>query len=221
MKNSIFFTIVFCRKIHIFESYDQFDSDDTSSADCKAEFRIERAALCRLADVLQIPPVIKCRQRRLSDVLEGLCVLLRRTSYPCRCSDMIPRFPRPVSVLSLITNEVLNFIFENPWSQIGTEMFQTLWLFRYMQKQYREKGHHYKIASALQMDLFGQLKTWHWAKSRLQWTHESAWAKISVRYPTRWINWKYLWISSWALYLHCSIQYIDTRNVKIFPNLAG
>lgn len=34
-------------------------------------------------------------------------------------------------------------------------MFQTLWLFRYMQKQYREKGHHYKIASALQMDLFG------------------------------------------------------------------
>ena len=203
MKNSLFFTIFFCRKIQIFESYDQFDPGDTSSA------------------VLQIPPVIKCRQRRLCDGLEGLCVLLRRTSYPCRCSDMIPRFPRPVSVLSLITNEVLNFIFENPWSQIGTEMFQTLWLSRYMQKQYREKGHHYKIASALQMDLFGQLKTWHWAKSRLQWTHESAWAKISVRYPTRWINCKYLWISSWALYLHCSIQYIDTRNVKIFPNLAG
>ena len=63
-------------------------------------------------------------------------------------------------------------------------MFQTLWLFRYMQKQYREKGHHYKIVSALQMDLFGQLKTWHWAKSRLQWTHESAWLKSqSVTQP--------------------------------------
>ena len=102
---------------------------------------------------------------------------------------MIPRFPRPVSVLSLITNEVLNFIFENPWSQIGTEMFQTLWLSRYMQKQYREKGHHYKIASALQMDLFGQLKTWHWAKSRLQWTHESAWLKSqSVTQPDELIS---------------------------------
>ena len=125
---------------------------------------------------------------------------------------------------STISKTSVCFEFDYQWSlrsQIGTEMFQTLWLFRYMQKQYREKGHHYKIASALQMDLFGQLKTWHWAKSRLQWTHESAWAKISVRYPTRWINWKYLWISSWALYLHCSIQYRDTRNVKIFPNLAG
>ena len=112
MENSLFFTIVFCRKIQFFESYDQFDPGDTSSADCKAEFRIERAVLCRLADVLQIPPVIKCRQRRLCNGLYGLCVLLWRTSYPCRCSDMIPRFSRPVSVLSLITTEVLNFIFE-------------------------------------------------------------------------------------------------------------
>ena len=40
-------------------------------------------------------------------------MLLRRTSYPCRYSDMIPRFPRPVSVLSLITNEGLDFIYEN------------------------------------------------------------------------------------------------------------
>ena len=99
MKNSLFFTIVFCRKIQIFESYDQFDPGDTSSA------------------VLQIPPVIKCRQRRLCDGLEGLCVLLRRTSYPCRCSDMIPRFPRPVSVLSLITNEVLGHRLERKCSK--------------------------------------------------------------------------------------------------------
>ena len=34
---------------------------------------MERADLCRLADVLQIPPVIKCGQRSICDGLEGLC----------------------------------------------------------------------------------------------------------------------------------------------------
>jgi len=89
-----------------------YESYDMGQADCKAEFRIERADLPRLADVLQIPPVIKCRQRSLCDGLEGLCLLLGRTTYPCRYSDIIPRFPRPVSVLSLISNEVLDDIYE-------------------------------------------------------------------------------------------------------------
>ena len=84
-----------------------------NSADCKAEFRVEKADIPRLADVLQIPAVFKCSQRSLCDGLEGLCMLLRRTCYPCRFSDIIPRFPRPVSVLSLVTNEVLDFIYDN------------------------------------------------------------------------------------------------------------
>lgn len=40
-------------------------------------------------------------------------MLLRRTSYPCRFSDMIQRFPRPVSVFSSIANEVIDFIYDN------------------------------------------------------------------------------------------------------------
>ena len=84
-----------------------------NSADCKAEFRVEKADLPRLADALHIPAVFQCKQRSICDGLEGLCVLLRRTSYPCRFSDMIQRFPRPVSVLSLITNEVMDFIYDN------------------------------------------------------------------------------------------------------------
>ena len=66
-----------------------------------------------LADALHIPAVFHCKQRGICDCLEGLCVLLRRTSYPCRFSDTIHRFPRPVSVLSLITNEVMDFIYDN------------------------------------------------------------------------------------------------------------
>ena len=39
-------------------------------------------------------------------------MLLRCTGYPCRFSDMIQCFPRPVSALSLIANEVIDFIYE-------------------------------------------------------------------------------------------------------------
>lgn len=38
-------------------------------------------------------------------------MLLRRLTYPCRYSDMIPRFGRPIPVLSKVTNEVLDFIY--------------------------------------------------------------------------------------------------------------
>ena len=84
-----------------------------NSADCKAQFRVEKADLPRLADGLRIPAMFHCKQRSICDGSDRLCVLLRRTSYPCRFSDMIQRFPRPVSVLSLITNEVMDFIYDN------------------------------------------------------------------------------------------------------------
>jgi len=89
-----------------YQLYDVFDSENMNSAGCKAEFRVEKADLPRLVDALCIPAVFHCKQRNICDGLEGLCVLLRRTSYPCRFSDMIQRFLRSVSVLSLITNEV-------------------------------------------------------------------------------------------------------------------
>ena len=96
-----------------YQSYDVFDLENMNSADCKLELRVENADLPRLADALHISAVFHCKQRSICDGLEGLCVLLRRTSYPCRFSDMIQRFPRPVSVLSLITNEVMDFIYDN------------------------------------------------------------------------------------------------------------
>ena len=83
-----------------------------NSADCKAEFRVEMADLHRLTAAFHIPAVFHGKQRSICDDLEGLCVLLRRTGYPCRFSDMIQRFPRPVSALSLIANEVIDFIYE-------------------------------------------------------------------------------------------------------------
>ena len=66
-----------------------------------------------LANVLQLPVNIRCPQRTICDRIEGLCMLLRRFSYPCRYSDMISRFGRPVSELCMITNEVMDNIFDN------------------------------------------------------------------------------------------------------------
>ena len=43
--------------------------------------------------------------------MEGLCILLRRLSYPCRYSDMISGFGLPVPVLSMVSNDVLDFIY--------------------------------------------------------------------------------------------------------------
>ena len=95
-----------------YQPHNYFHLDNINS-DCKAEFRVEKVDLPCLADALQIPAVFKFKQRNVCDGIEELHLLLRRTSYPCRFSDIIPRFPKPVSVLSLTTNEVLDFIYEN------------------------------------------------------------------------------------------------------------
>ena len=43
---------------------------------------------------------------------EGLCMLWKRLCYPCRYSDMVHLFTKPVPVLCRITNEVLDYIYQ-------------------------------------------------------------------------------------------------------------
>ena len=42
---------------------------------------------------------------------EGLCMLLKRLSYPCRYRGMIHRFAKPVPVLSMITNQTIDYVY--------------------------------------------------------------------------------------------------------------
>ena len=49
--------------------------------------------------------------RSICDGIEGLCVLLRWLSYPCRYGDMIQRFAKPVPVLSIVANQLLDHIY--------------------------------------------------------------------------------------------------------------
>jgi hypothetical protein len=95
-----------------YEEYDHFDLDTMDSVDCKAEFRVEKNDIPLLAEVLRIPAEFRCPQGTVCDGIEGLCILLKRLAYPCRFSDMIARFGKPVPVLSMITNTVVDWIHE-------------------------------------------------------------------------------------------------------------
>ena len=83
-----------------YDIYDEFSLDSFTEEECIAEFRVGKNDLPVLADALGIPPVVRCSQRSVFEGIEGLCMPLKRLAYPCRYSDMIPRFDRPVQKLA-------------------------------------------------------------------------------------------------------------------------
>ena len=93
-------------------NYKQFYLDSMNSAKCRAEFRVEKQDLPHLVAALQLPPVLRCEQRSICEDIEGLCMLLKRVAYPFGLSDMFPRFGQPVAVISLITNDVIDYIYD-------------------------------------------------------------------------------------------------------------
>ena len=95
-----------------YNSYVSFDLGEMDPAECYTEFRVEKWHIPLLADRLQIPPTFQCPQRSVCDGIEGLCMLLKRLAYPCRYSDMVHRFARPVPVLSMITNTVPDYVYD-------------------------------------------------------------------------------------------------------------
>ena len=95
-----------------YDSYPEFDLDEFSEDECWEEFRFKKADIPVLVEALQIPAVIRCNQGTVCDGIEGLCMLLKRMCYPCRYIDMVHLFARPVPVISMITNQVLDFIYE-------------------------------------------------------------------------------------------------------------
>ena len=60
--------------------------------ECLAEFRVKKRIAPALAEALQIPDWISCNQRGKAEGTEALCMLLKRFTHPCRCSDMVPLF---------------------------------------------------------------------------------------------------------------------------------
>ena len=89
-------------------NYGRFDLDEMDDSECLAELRAKKRDLPDLASASKIPNQYVCHQRSVADGMEGLSMLLRRLSYPCRYSDTIARFGRPVPVMSMVKNTLLD-----------------------------------------------------------------------------------------------------------------
>ena len=94
-----------------YETYPKFNLHEMAESESLAEFRFRKRDILSLADVLDIPETIRCDQRSICGGIEGLCMLLRRLSYPCRYGDMIQRFAKPVPLFSMITNILIDHIY--------------------------------------------------------------------------------------------------------------
>ena len=96
-----------------YEVYNRFELDNMDELECRYEFRVDKQDIPLLADALNLPEIFRCSQRTKVGKTEGLCMLLKRTAYPCRYNDMIHCFGRPVPEMSMITNAVLDHLYEH------------------------------------------------------------------------------------------------------------
>ena len=94
-------------------NYEPFTLDGLDDSECSTEFRFHKNDIHRLKTALRIPDVVTTYNRLAVDGIEALCIFLRRFGYPCRYSDMIPRFGRPVPDLCIVSAHVMNHIYHN------------------------------------------------------------------------------------------------------------
>lgn len=94
--------------------------------ECKTEFRFYKNDIYNLADVLTLPDRIVCYNGVNVDMVEALCIFLKRFAYPCRYVDMLPRFGRPEPQLCMISNAVMNELYQT-WNHLLTDLNQD-WL---------------------------------------------------------------------------------------------
>ena len=93
--------------------WDAFNLHEISDDDCVVEFRFQKNDMPRLVTALQLPDekdTVWHVQWFKSSMVEALCVILKRLAFPCRYSDMMPRFARPVPQLTMISNETIHWL---------------------------------------------------------------------------------------------------------------
>ena len=100
-------------------NYEPFELDSMEDEECKTEFRFHKNDVYNLVEILDLLDQITCYNGLVFDPTEALCIFLKHFSYPCRYSDLIPRFGRPAPSLSIISNYILNFIYRR-WNNLLT-----------------------------------------------------------------------------------------------------
>ena len=97
-----------------------FDLDTYTEEQSKASFRFYKDDIRNLCVELGIPREFRARNGTALSGEEGLCVLLKRLSYPNRLGDLSEIFGRSISELSYIFNGILDFV-DNAHSHLLTD----------------------------------------------------------------------------------------------------
>ena len=84
--------------------YPKLSLKEKDVAEVKAEFRFKKNDIPSLHEVLQMPNVFRHQQGSVCDGMTGLCIVLKRLTYPCRYSDMISTFGVSFSELCMVYN---------------------------------------------------------------------------------------------------------------------
>ena len=96
--------------------------------ECKTIFPVQKNDLPSLVEALHIPTTFNYQQLSVCDGMDLYGAEENLSSYPCRYRDTILCFAKPVPVLSMITNTVVDFIYDMHGHRImqwGTTSFVT------------------------------------------------------------------------------------------------
>ena len=107
-------------------NYEKFDLSLLNDDECESEFRFLGGDIDRLTEVFRLPPEFICYNGVTFDADEALCIFLKRFAYPYRYQDLIHRFGRPVPQLCMISNLIMNTLYDN-WRHLLSTMQQN-WL---------------------------------------------------------------------------------------------
>ena len=97
--------------------YNEFVLDKLSDDECITEFCFLKNHIYTLVDAMKLPETIKYYKGLTVDRVEAFCIFLKRYTYSCRYLDMMPRFRRPVPQLCMVSNAVMNFLY-NQWNYL-------------------------------------------------------------------------------------------------------
>ena len=87
----------------------------------KDKFRFMKADVPCLCDALGIPAQFIAPNRTAWSGLEGLCILLRRLSYPAQTFQLGDYFGRGSADISIITNTMLSYVYDR-WNRLLVDL---------------------------------------------------------------------------------------------------
>ena len=91
--------------------YPSFALKEMDEAECAIDFRFKKNEIPIHARVLDFPDKFTCQQGTVCKGVEALCMILRRFSFTCRYSVMLPQFGRLILEFRVITNTVVDYIY--------------------------------------------------------------------------------------------------------------